>query len=363
MGVYILKVVNKRQAPTSSPTFKSGKSFQMAGNSSHDDFADTNNESIKKSKQDKYSHPVYKQISLMNGKINSYSKLELIQLLKSLRLETEGNKNILIKRLKNFYRQTLLNVAGVTEQNENGKIKFVFNYYVVIDFEATCELVKSSNFQHEIIEFPAVLVNGRTCKIEDEFRSYCRPVINPLLSEFCTDLTGITQDVVDKAPLFIDALASFEEWLSQKQLGTKYSFAIVTDDPWDMGKFPQDQCKLSQVEFPAYSRYWVNIRKIFANFYNTSRLPLSAMIQLIGQEFQGRAHSGLDDSRNIAAILQRVLKDGAKVIFNEKLAEDNPVKYREDGSPYFSANVTTAEFKPLNGNLRPNFPGKQSVNK
>ena len=204
-----------------------------------------------------------------------------------------------------------------------------------------------------------------------------------MLSEFCTDLTGITQDVVDKAPLFIDALASFEEWLSQKQLGTKYSFAIVTDGPWDMGKFLQDQCKvnrmvefliitnfnqietiqLSQVEFPAYSRYWVNIRKIFANFYNTSRLPLSAMIQLIGQEFQGRAHSGLDDSRNIAAILQRVLKDGAKVIFNEKLAEDNPVKYREDGSPYFSANVTTAEFKPLNGNLRPNFPGKQSVNK
>ena len=50
LHVYILKVVNKRQAPTSSPTFKSGKSFQMAGNSSHDDFADTNNESIKKSK-------------------------------------------------------------------------------------------------------------------------------------------------------------------------------------------------------------------------------------------------------------------------------------------------------------------------
>ena len=83
----------------------------------------------------------------MNGKINSYSKMELIQNLKSLRLETEGNKSVLIRRLKNFYRRTLLNVAGVQEQNENGKIRFVFHYYVVIDYEATCELVKTSEFQ------------------------------------------------------------------------------------------------------------------------------------------------------------------------------------------------------------------------
>jgi hypothetical protein len=27
----------------------------------------------------------------------------------------------------------------------------------------------------------------------DEFHSYCRPKINPQLSEFCTQLTGITQ--------------------------------------------------------------------------------------------------------------------------------------------------------------------------
>lgn len=82
------------------------------------------------------------------------------------------------------------------------------------------------------------------------------------------------------------------------------------------------------------------------------------MIQLIGKEFQGRAHSGLDDSRNIAAIVQQVLKDGAKLIFNEKLADDNPIKHREDGSPYFSAPVSVTEFKSLNGCLRPNFPSR-----
>jgi len=333
---------------------------KMASSSSKGDFAETSDTTVRKTKEDKFSHPVYKQISLMNGKINSYSKMELIQNLKSLRLETEGNKSVLIRRLKNFYRRTLLNVAGVQEQNENGKIRFVFHYYVVIDYEATCELVKTSEFQQEIIEFPAVLVNGRTCEIEDEFRLYCRPVINPLLSDFCTDLTGITQDDVDKAPLFADALLSFNEWITQKKLGTKYSFAIVTDGPWDMGKFLQDQCKFSQVEFPAYCCYWINIRKTFSNFYKIGKIPLNAMIHLIGKEFQGRAHSGLDDSRNIAAIVQRLLKDGAKLILNEKLAEDNPVKRRDDGSAFFSAPVSVAEFKLLNGCLRPNFPFRMS---
>jgi inhibitor of KinA sporulation pathway (predicted exonuclease) len=48
-------------------------------------------------------------------------------------------------------------------------------------------------YRQEIIEFPAVLLNCQKGEVEDEFRSYCRPVLNPLLTEFCTELTGITQ--------------------------------------------------------------------------------------------------------------------------------------------------------------------------
>lgn len=84
------------------------------------------------------------------------------------------------------------------------------------------------------------------------------------------------------------------------------------------------------------------------------------MIEIIGREFQGRAHSGLDDSRNIAFIVQRLLKDGARVIFNEKLSENNQ-KRKEDGTTVFSVPVTSAEFKSLQYNLRPNFPQKKSA--
>ena len=89
-------------------------------------------------------------------------------------------------------------------------------------------------------------------------------------------------------------------------------------------------------------------------------MPLSTMIQLIGREFQGRAHSGLDDARNIAFIVQRLLKDGARVIFNEKLAEEN-VRKREDGDPFFASPVHNAEFRAIQGKFRPNFPQKKSA--
>lgn len=96
--------------------------------------------------QKEYSHPVYKQLAILNGKINNYPKAELIRNLKLLKLETEGSKGVLAKRLKNFYRKTMLSMHGV-EKNGSGKIKVMFDYYIVIDFEATCEVVKSSSFQ------------------------------------------------------------------------------------------------------------------------------------------------------------------------------------------------------------------------
>lgn len=87
------------------------------------------------------------------------------------------------------------------------------------------------------------------------------------------------------------------------------------------------------------------------------------MLHIIGREFHGRAHSGIDDARNIAYIVQRLMKDGAKFVFNEKLAELSERKNRDDGTPLFAAPVQGSEYKSLVGNLRPNYPICRSNNK
>lgn len=70
-----------------------------------------------------------------------------------------------------------------------------FDYLVVIDFEATCDN-KTSLTPQEIIEFPAVLVNLETLRIQAVFRTYVKPVCHPQLTEFCKRLTGIQQEQV-----------------------------------------------------------------------------------------------------------------------------------------------------------------------
>ena len=90
-------------------------------------------------------------------------------------------------------------------------------YYIcVLDFEATCwpEIQNHSKSMMEIIEFPSVLYkitetsnnsvtsnNTLTTRSEyvTEFHEYVRPTMCPVLSEFCTQLTGIEQDTVDRA--------------------------------------------------------------------------------------------------------------------------------------------------------------------
>ncbi|MQM14527.1 hypothetical protein Taro_047460 [Colocasia esculenta] len=67
-----------------------------------------------------------------------------------------------------------------------------FQYFVVVDFEATCDKEKNPHPQ-EIIEFPSVLVNSITGQLEASFQTYVRPAYHQHLTDFCKELTGIQQ--------------------------------------------------------------------------------------------------------------------------------------------------------------------------
>lgn len=44
-----------------------------------------------------------------------------------------------------------------------------------------------------IVEFPAILMDVNTGDIVSEFQQYVQPQEHPILSSFCTKLTGISQ--------------------------------------------------------------------------------------------------------------------------------------------------------------------------
>ncbi|XP_077777172.1 3'-5' exoribonuclease 1 isoform X1 [Podarcis muralis] len=262
-----------------------------------------------------FSDPVYKEISLTNGHINRMSRDELRAKLAEFKLDTRGVKDVLKKRLKNYYKKEKL------MQNQTMNADNYYDYICVIDFEATCEEGNPPECTHEIIEFPIVLLNTRTLEIEDTFQQYVKPEINPQLSEFCINLTGISQDLVDKADEFPKVLQHAVDWMKQKELGSKYSYSILTDGSWDMSKFLNIQCRISRLKYPSFAKKWINIRKSYGNFYKVprSQIRLSTMLEKLGMDYDGRPHSGLDDSKNIARIAIRMLQDGCELRVNERL--------------------------------------------
>ena len=54
------------------------------------------------------------------------------------------------------------------------------------------------------------------------------------------------------------------------------------------------------------------------------------MLANVGLEFEGRLHCGMDDARNLARILIRLMEDGAKPQMNEKLINGRLIYIREE---------------------------------
>ena len=62
------------------------------------------------------------------------------------------------------------------------------------------------------------------------------------------------------------------------------------------------------------------MRKVFTSHYHVAPQHLSSMLSYLGMRFEGRKHSGFDDSRNIARLLIRMIVDGAVPVMNERIS-------------------------------------------
>uniref|UniRef100_A0A914ZTI8 SAP domain-containing protein n=1 Tax=Parascaris univalens TaxID=6257 RepID=A0A914ZTI8_PARUN len=255
--------------------------------------------------------------------LHSMTAAEMRSELKLIHIDSRGKRSQLFGRLKKYYRKEFA-ILKNAEPMRNRTERY-YEYFVVMDFECTCE-DEVYEYEHEIIEFPAVLVDVWNRRIVDTFHSHVRPRINPKLSEFCSRLTGVTQEMVDNALPFVDVFDSFRMWMQSHRLGhTNARYAFVTDGPWDIAKFFQMQCLQSGLgSVPHDFRHYINIRKAFMNKYLKGHRPqktnLSGMLSELGMKFEGREHCGLDDSKNIARIVIRMLEDRSELRINERIA-------------------------------------------
>jgi len=175
------------------------------------------------------------------------------------------------------------------------------DHYLIIDLEATCaDDGTVPRHEMEIIEIGAVMQSSLTYEIEAEFQTFVRPVRHPLLTDFCTDLTGITQNDLADAPAFADAIEKMKEWANAVDDALFCSWG-----DYDWKQFQQD-CAYHNVPYPFRSGH-INLKAEFSRKLGLKKkLGVGDALRHLGMTFEGSPHRGLDDAKNIARIVRRV---------------------------------------------------------
>ena len=126
--------------------------------------------------------------------------------------------------------------------------------------------------------------------------------------------------MVDNEEDFVAVFNKFVTWLEDRELllgkVTDHNmthlktFMFITCGDWDLKYMLPSQCSTSHIKMPNYFLQWINIKKSFA-MCNNGKFPrsLSEMLNESGLTFQGRQHSGIDDVKNIARIVQTLAKE------------------------------------------------------
>ncbi|KAF8898235.1 exonuclease [Gymnopilus junonius] len=198
-------------------------------------------------------------------------------------------------------------------------------YLLVLDFEATC-WESGTRKNQEIIEFPTLLYDIKEKSVQATFHKYVRPLQDPKLSEFCMELTGISQETVDDAEPFPSVWRSFHSFLERHEVfkdPSAYSFLCCGD--WDIRSMLPTQLAYEASVFkdpdalqvqllrPPLGDRWINIKKVLQKRHQLKHAKgMMGMLSRLGISHEGRHHSGIDDARNIARIVQKMQEDGWK---------------------------------------------------
>jgi inhibitor of KinA sporulation pathway (predicted exonuclease) len=172
---------------------------------------------------------------------------------------------------------------------------------LIVDVEATCwEGRTPPGQQNEIIEIGICQLDLESLEISRARGILVKPQRSKV-SEFCTQLTTLTQEQVDGGLLFDEAC---------KVLETEYASMEYPWGSWgsyDMRMFT-DQCPSFGVTYPFSSQH-INLKKRFAAAFGLSRpMGMAGALRYLNLELIGTHHRGEDDAPNIARIVQTLIK-------------------------------------------------------
>jgi len=123
-------------------------------------------------------------------------------------------------------------------------------------------------------------------------------------------LTGISKDTLKSKGNLENAVHQFDNYIKRKFGNTK-EFRLITDGIWDLQIQLYREAQKKKINLAWYYKEYLDLKDEFRNFLpwfpESYRPDLRAMVKALRLDFMGKHHNGLDDSRNIAQIVLRLL--------------------------------------------------------
>ena len=174
----------------------------------------------------------------------------------------------------------------------------------IVDVEATCWKEKRPDGQiSEIIQVGIVELNLLSGSISSKVSHNIRPQYSKV-SEFCTELTGIT-------PEELEGEKNFSEFLDM----TKERFPHLKNYTWaSYGDYDRKHLKeMSDLHKRPYlfGRTHINIKNLFALKWGLKKeVGMRKALRILNKELVGQHHNALDDALNITEIFKACLQKG-----------------------------------------------------
>lgn len=171
---------------------------------------------------------------------------------------------------------------------------------LVVDIESTCwQDAPPPGQESEIIEIGICLFDVASAQRLEKDSILVKPDRSQV-SEFCTQLTTLTQAQVDRGISFAAACSILKKkYLSKERVWASYG-------DYDRRQFER-QCESFKLSYP-FGTTHLNVKSLFAIIHALPQeVGMDRALEILNLPLEGTHHRGGDDAWNIASILSKLL--------------------------------------------------------
>lgn len=200
----------------------------------------------------------------------------------------------------------------------------VSKHNIIFDLEATCwddrrpeadipkegtpeyaQFILETYWQNndmETIQIGAVKVHYKTMDIISEFNIFIKPVIHPILSDFCINLTNIQQSTIDTSGVqYREAFEKFVDWADNPRTYIGWGGGDYTLLHTDCSRHH----KRTKETFRCFPRYkYVNGKSLYQYWVGIRSKSLKLSVNRANIKFEGEQHDALVDAKATVKVLR-----------------------------------------------------------